>query len=141
MPKNSGADPTPPKLPQPSAIAGISRPARPARTGTVSRALTGSGRAQETSAKVNQSPRDRATGVSCGLVGRLVGVVPLLDYLPEAVSQPPATLWSVFARSVGAQGASGRSALAWRWALIGGCASPITLSAAHRSPPSRRELL
>jgi len=61
--------------------------------------------------------------------------------LPEAVSHPPATLWSVFARSLGEQGASGRTALAWRWALTGLCAAPVTLAQAPGQPPSRRELL
>jgi hypothetical protein len=65
----------------------------------------------------------------------------MLDQLPEAVSQPPATLWSVFARSLGEQGAVGRTALAWRWALTGECPSPITLNQATGQPPGRRELL
>jgi hypothetical protein len=65
----------------------------------------------------------------------------MLDQLPEAVSQPPATLWSVFARSLGEQGAAGRTALAWRWALTGGCPSPITLNQSTGRPPGRRELL
>jgi hypothetical protein len=73
-----------------------------------------------------------------------VSVVQLLDQLPEAVSQPPATLWSVFARSLGEHGSNGRAALAWRWALIGEGASPITLSQPDGwplNPPSRRDLL
>jgi hypothetical protein len=70
-----------------------------------------------------------------------VSVVRLLDQLPEAVSQPPATLWSVFSRSLGEHGANGRTALAWRWALVGECASPITLGRAPGCLPSRRELL
>lgn len=65
----------------------------------------------------------------------------MLDQLPEAVSQPPATLWSVFARSLGEQGAAGRTALAWRWALTGACPSPVTLNQAMGRPPSRPELL
>jgi hypothetical protein len=65
----------------------------------------------------------------------------MLDQMPEAVSQPPATLWSVFARSLGEQGAVGRTALAWRWALTGGCPAPITLSQTPGRPPGRRELL
>jgi len=65
----------------------------------------------------------------------------MLDQLPEAVSQPPATLWSVFARSLGEQGAAGRTALAWRWALTGVCPAPITLGKALGRPPSRGELL
>ena len=65
----------------------------------------------------------------------------MLDQLPEAVSQPPATLWSVLARSLGEHGSNGRAALAWRWALIGECASPITLGQPAGRPPSRRDLL
>jgi hypothetical protein len=65
----------------------------------------------------------------------------MLDQLPDAVSQPPATLWSVLARSLGEQGAGGRTALAWRWALTGGCPSPITLTKALGRAPGRRELL
>lgn len=72
---------------------------------------------------------------------RIVGVVDLLDHLPEAVSPPPAAVWSVLARSLGEQGADGRTALAWRWALTGTCPSPVTLSVASGRPPSREELL
>jgi hypothetical protein len=118
-------------------MGGISRPERPTGRVAVSRALTGSGQAIQTSAKVNQNPREGATGVSCGLVS----VVRLLDQLPEAVSQPPATLWSVFARSLGEHGSNGRVALAWRWALIGECASPVTLGPSAGRPPNRRDLL
>jgi hypothetical protein len=67
-----------------------------------------------------------------------VGVVDLLDHLPEAVGPPSATVWSVLARSLGEQGADGRTALAWRWALTGTCPS---LSVAPGRPPSRDELL
>ena len=65
----------------------------------------------------------------------------MVDQLPEAVSQPPATLWSVFARSLGEQGAAGRTSLAWRWALTGVCPSPITLNKGPGRPPSRHEVL
>lgn len=75
--------------------------------------------------------------VSC----RIMGVVDLLDHLPEAIGPPPATVWSVLARSLGEQGADGRTALAWRWALTGTCPSPVTLSVAPSRPPSRQELL
>lgn len=70
-----------------------------------------------------------------------MGVVDLLDHLPEAVSQPSATTWSVMARSLAEQGTDGRTALAWRWALTGTCPSPVTLSVALGRPPSREEVL
>jgi hypothetical protein len=69
-----------------------------------------------------------------------VGITDLLDHLPEAVCQPPATVWSVLARSLGEQGADGRTALAWRWALTGTCPSPVTLSQALGRPPARAQL-
>ena len=50
-------------------------------------------------------------------------------------------MWSVFARSLGEQGAGGRTALAWRWALTGDCASPVTLTAMRGRPPNRQELV
>jgi len=74
--------------------------------------------------------------VSC----ELVGIVQLLDQLPGAVAQTPATVWSVFARSLGEQGADGRTALAWRWALTGACPSPVTLSEPPGRPPARHQL-
>src|ERR1700722_6027227 len=49
-----------------------------------------------------------------------MGVLQLLDELPEAIARPPSLLWSVLARSLGEQGGAGRTALAWRWALTGG---------------------
>jgi len=45
------------------------------------------------------------------------GILLLLDHLPEAIVQRPGRVWNVFARSLGEQGAQGRTALAWRWAL------------------------
>lgn len=68
-------------------------------------------------------------------------ILPLLDGLPEAITRPPSQLWSVLARSLGEQGASGRTALAWRWALTGTCASPLTLTVAAGRPPGRGEIL
>ena len=50
-------------------------------------------------------------------------------------------MWSVFARSLGEQGADGRTALAWRWALTGGCPSPVTLSRPEGRSPSRHKLV
>ena len=43
-PKNSGAEPTPPKLPQPSAIRGIVRAERPSGRSAGSVSLIGQGR-------------------------------------------------------------------------------------------------
>ena len=73
--------------------------------------------------------------------GSSVGIVKLLDELPEAITRPPARLWSVFARSLGEQGAAGRTALAWRWALTGSCPSPVTLTQAPGRPPAGDEIL
>ena len=70
-----------------------------------------------------------------------MGVLQLLDELPEAITRPPSPLWSVLARSLGEQGGAGRTALAWRWALTGGCPSPVTLSVAPGRPPDRAALL
>jgi hypothetical protein len=70
-----------------------------------------------------------------------VSILELLDELPEAVARPPSRLWSVFARSLGEQGADGRTALAWRWALTGACPSPVTLARSLGRPPGRGELL
>ncbi len=69
-----------------------------------------------------------------------MGIVELMERLPDAVGQPPAAVWSVFARSLGEQGADGRTALAWRWALTGTCPSPVTLSQPTGRPPTRPEL-
>ena len=70
-----------------------------------------------------------------------MGVLQLLDELPEAIARPPAPLWLVMARSLGEQGGAGRTALAWRWALTGACPSPVTLTRAPGRPPDRGELL
>ena len=72
---------------------------------------------------------------------REVGILKILDDLPEAVTQRPGRIWNVFARSLGEQGADGRTALAWRWALTGVCPSPVTLSPPAYRPPGRGELL
>ena len=72
---------------------------------------------------------------------RVVRIVPLLDELPSAVVRRPGRVWNVFARSLGEQGADGRTSLAWRWTLAGACPSPITLSASPARPPGREELL
>lgn len=78
----------------------------------------------------------RSSGIVPG-----VAVVDLLDHLPDSVAHEPGTVWSVLARSLGEQGADGRTALAWQWALTGACPSPVTLSPAPGKPPSQRDLL
>src|SRR5690242_11691714 len=70
-----------------------------------------------------------------------VTIVQLLDHLPEAIVQRSGRVWNVFARSLGEQGADGRTALAWRWALTGACPSPVTLGTPLGRPPNRDELL
>jgi hypothetical protein len=70
-----------------------------------------------------------------------VTILPVLDRLPEAIVQRPGRLRNVFARSLGEQGADGRTALAWRWALAGTSPSPVTLAAPLRRPPLREEML
>jgi hypothetical protein len=72
---------------------------------------------------------------------RAMGILQLLDDLPDSITQRPGRIWNVFARSLGEQGAAGRTALAWRWALTGTCPSPVTLSPPAPEPPSRDELL
>lgn len=70
-----------------------------------------------------------------------VAIVHVLDHLPDSVVHSPGRVWNVFARSLGEQGANGRTALAWRWALTGGCPSPVALGPAPGRPPGRGELL
>jgi hypothetical protein len=70
-----------------------------------------------------------------------MGMLQLLDELPDTIARTPARFWSVLARSLGEQGAAGRTALAWRWALTGGCPSPVTLTTAVGRPPRRAEIL
>ena len=70
-----------------------------------------------------------------------MGILQVLDGLPEAVTRSPAQVWSVLARSLGEQGADGRTALAWRWVLTGACPSPVTLTSAPQRPPDRAEIL
>jgi hypothetical protein len=70
-----------------------------------------------------------------------MGMLQLLDGLPDAVTRSPAQLWSVLARSLGEQGADGRTALAWRWALSGACPSPVTLTVPGGRLPDRGEIL
>jgi hypothetical protein len=73
--------------------------------------------------------------------GPPMGILQVLDELPEAVTRSPSQVWSVLARSLGEQGADGRTALAWRWVLMGACPSPVTLTPAPQRPPDRSEIL
>jgi hypothetical protein len=70
-----------------------------------------------------------------------VAILRLLDNLPEAIVHRPGRVWNVFARSLGEQGADGRTALAWRWAFTGACPSPVTLSSPLGRAPDGNELL
>jgi hypothetical protein len=81
--------------------------------------------------------------MTLGDTGRIVPTVTilhLLDHLPEAIVQRPGRVWNVFARSLGEQGADGRTALAWRWAFTGACPSPVSLEAPLERPPNQSEL-
>jgi hypothetical protein len=70
-----------------------------------------------------------------------MGILQVLNGLPEAVTRSPSQVWSVLAESLGEQGADGRTALAWRWVLAGACPSPVTLTAALQRSPLRAEIL
>lgn len=70
-----------------------------------------------------------------------MGVLGILDCLPEAVARSPAQVWSVLARSLGEQGADGRTTLAWRWTLTGDCPSPVTLAPPGARPPTRQDII
>jgi hypothetical protein len=72
---------------------------------------------------------------------RPMGILQVLDGLPEAVTRSPLQVWSVLARSLGEQGAGGRTALAWRWVLAGACPSPVTLTPALQRSPVRWQIL
>ena len=72
---------------------------------------------------------------------RVVGMIQVLNELPDSIVQRPGRIWNVLARSLGEQGASGRTALAWRWALTGACPSPVTLSPPAGRPQGGSELL
>lgn len=71
---------------------------------------------------------------------RNVTIVRVLDDLPEAVTRSATRVWAMLARSLGEDGASGRVALAWRWALTGACPSPVTLTTPAGRPPRRDDL-
>jgi hypothetical protein len=70
-----------------------------------------------------------------------MGILEILDCLPEAVARSPAQVWSVLARSLGEQGADGRTAFAWRWILTGNCPSPVSLALPGARPPTRRDII
>jgi hypothetical protein len=72
---------------------------------------------------------------------RGVDILNLLDNLPEAIVHRPGRVWNVFARSLGEQGADGRTALAWRWAFTGASPSPVSLSSPLGRAPDGSELL
>src|ERR1022692_2717201 len=81
------------------------------------------------------------TALFSGRIVRVVRMIQVLDELPEGIVQRPGRIWNVLARSLGEQGAGGRTALAWRWALTGACPSPVTLRPCASRPPRRDELL
>ena len=81
------------------------------------------------------------TAVSGRRIVRVVGMIQALDDVPAGIAQRPGRIWNVLARSLGEQGAAGRTALAWRWALTGSCPSPVTLTAAAGGPPDRGAIL
>jgi hypothetical protein len=60
--------------------------------------------------------------------------------LPSAVTRPRQHVEAVLAQSQFETGGQGRAALAWTWALTGTRPSPVTLSAANGSPPTRDEI-
>jgi len=78
--------------------------------------------------------------VSTRIVRRVGGVLSLAEW-PDSVVYRGGRIWNVFARSLGEQGADGRTALAWRWAHNGGCPSPVTLNLPLGRAPDRTELL
>ena len=62
------------------------------------------------------------------------------DPLPPAITRPRQHVEAVLAQSLLETGGQGRAALAWTWALTGTRPSPVTLSVAKGSPPSRDEI-
>lgn len=63
------------------------------------------------------------------------------DPLPEAIVRPRQHIQAVCTQSLLEMGTSGRTALAWEWALTGTCPSPVSLSSALGRPPSRDQIL
>lgn len=62
------------------------------------------------------------------------------DPLPAAVVRSPRQIGAVMAQSLREQGAGGRTADAWRWALTGDVASPIRQIPAAGIPPDREQI-
>lgn len=63
-----------------------------------------------------------------------MGILRLLDELPDAITRSPAQLWSVLALGLGEPGANGRTGLARRSALTGTCPLTDHLDPARRTP-------
>ncbi len=85
--------------------------------------------------------RERADVVSDHPYRGTVTTVYLPDQLSPAVVRPRPHVEAVLAQSLREMGPRGRTALAWQWALTGTRPSPVTLSLAPGSPPSRDEIL
>jgi hypothetical protein len=60
--------------------------------------------------------------------------------LSPAITRPSQHVEAVLAQSLLETGDQGRAALAWAWALTGMRPSPVTLSVAKGSPPTRDEI-
>lgn len=70
----------------------------------------------------------------------IVTTIQVPDPLPPAIGRPRQLLEAVLAQSLAEAGGQGRAALAWAWALTGRRPSPVTLSVAAGSPPSRDKI-
>ncbi|HEX6525346.1 MAG TPA: hypothetical protein VF070_35855 [Streptosporangiaceae bacterium] len=62
------------------------------------------------------------------------------DPLPPAVARPRRQVKAVMAQSLREQGATSRTAAAWRWALTGDVKSPVRQSPATGIPPDREQI-
>jgi hypothetical protein len=62
------------------------------------------------------------------------------DPLPPAITRPRQHVEAVLAQSLLETGDQGRAGLAWAWALTGTRPSPVTLTVAKGSPPTRDEI-
>jgi hypothetical protein len=70
-----------------------------------------------------------------------VTAVHVPEQLSAAIVRPRQHVEAVLAQSLRETGPDGRTALAWEWALTGARPSPVTLSLAPGTPPSRAEIL
>jgi hypothetical protein len=70
-----------------------------------------------------------------------VSTVHVPEQLSPAIARPRHHVETVLTQSLREVGPDGRAALAWQWALTGTRPSPVTLSLAPRTPPSREEIL